>query len=104
MVLGGNNGEFLDSVEAVSLSGEALDCPKLAPLPIAVDGVTSTNLGPNDAPVLCGGLAEGGEHKNECFVFKPYTNSWEFLAIMMETRTEYGVVQIDENRFWVTGN
>lgn len=104
LVLGGNRGGvYLDSVEAVSLTGESLQCPDFPALPNAVDGVTPTSIGPRDAPVLCGGLAEGEVYKDECFVYEPSSNSWKFLATMSEARTEYGIVQMEDNKFWVTG-
>ena len=93
----------MDTVEAVSLTGESLECPDFPSLPFAVDGVTPINLGPADAPVLCGGLSEGDVYRKECFVVAPGTNTWELLANMLEARTEYGVAQIDENTFFITG-
>ena len=106
VVLGGNSGQdFLSSVEAVSLSGgDSKQCSPIQDLPNAIDGITPTNIGPVDSPVVCGGLSEGEVYRDECFVYQPYRNTWELLGKMMNTRTEYGIAQIDKDKFMVTGN
>jgi hypothetical protein len=54
MIVAGGSPEFMNKAEAVSLSGQDVNCPGIAGFPYAVSYITSAML--NGDPVICGGV------------------------------------------------
>ena len=39
----------------------------------------------------------------ECFKYNASTDDWDEMASMKTKRTNYGLIQINEKSFWITG-
>ena len=91
----------ISSTEAHSLSGDAAStCSQPPPFPNPVKYITGALSGGH--PVVCGGF-DGTVYHKECQVFRPESGVWTVLAELEVSRSLYGIVQLNQNDFWITG-
>ena len=89
---------YLDTSEGLSLSDKPSSCPSSTsyPLPITKYVMAKSE---ND-PVICGGV-DTWERKTECYRYQ--SHSWSQFANLSTARDQYGLVQINDKDFWITG-
>ena len=80
IVVGGYNGQYLDSVEILNVNGIPYECDVPEPYPIKVYGVAGGII--EDRLVLCGGYPV----TNSCFSLDPDNGSWTSFPNMLKER------------------
>ena len=104
-IVGGINGDGvrLDSTEALDVSNNSLTCQPTEPYLHTVENAVSF-LDGDGSPVVCGGSFADGDISDACFVYpEGGDHLWTPVAVMNKPRRWAAGVQLDENRYWITG-